>query len=183
MDIKFAILGFLSWQSFSGYDLKKAINDSPAFYWSGNNNQIYTTLVQLHKDGLVTQEVQQQERYPSRKVYSITEMGLSALRQWLLSSPELPVLRKTFLVQLAWSAQLGPGELESLLEKYEYEVNMQMLMLEEGERRGKRINPGRTPRETYIWKMIVENFLSFYRNEVDWVRQVRLNLPGSNPGK
>ncbi|RPI32756.1 MAG: DUF4180 domain-containing protein, partial [Chloroflexota bacterium] len=41
MDIKFAILGYLSWRPFSGYDLKKLFADSAAFYWSGNNNQIY----------------------------------------------------------------------------------------------------------------------------------------------
>jgi PadR family transcriptional regulator, regulatory protein AphA len=177
MDIKYAILGFLAWQPFSGYDLKKAINSSRIFYWSGNNNQIYTALVQLHKDGWVTQEVQPQERYPSRKVYTITEIGLIELKQWLLSAPELPQLRHTFFVQLAWSSNLKHDELEALLEKYEYEVNMQLLMLEEEERRGNGINPGRSQVETFIWKMIAENYLSYYRRELEWVRQVRLNLP------
>ncbi len=92
MDIKYAILGFLSWKPFTGYELKKVITEAEGFYWSGNNNQIYTSLVELHKEGLVINEVQHQERYPSRKVYSITKEGLSALRKWVLSSPELPQL-------------------------------------------------------------------------------------------
>jgi PadR family transcriptional regulator, regulatory protein AphA len=177
MDIKFALLGFLAWRPFSGYDLKKAINGSQIFYWSGNNNQIYTALVQLHKDGWVNQEVQPQERYPSRKVYTITEKGLFELKQWLKSEPEPPQMRNTFLVQLAWSSCLEHEELMDLLDKYEYEVKMHLLMLEEVERRGKATNPGRSTAETYIWKMIAENYLAFYKLELEWVRRLRVNLP------
>jgi PadR family transcriptional regulator AphA len=58
MSIKLAILGILSWETSTGYDLKKIIEDSSAMYWSGNNNQIYKTLVQLLGEELVTNEVQ-----------------------------------------------------------------------------------------------------------------------------
>ena len=44
MTLEYAILGLLSWKPFSGYDLKKIFSDSPIYYWSGNNNQIYRTL-------------------------------------------------------------------------------------------------------------------------------------------
>ncbi len=80
MAIKYAILGLLSWKPLSGYDLKKIMVDSAAFYWSGNNNQIYKTLVQLHEEGLVEIEVRQQENYPPRKEYTITDQGAAALR-------------------------------------------------------------------------------------------------------
>ena len=45
MSIEYAILGLLSWKPFSGYDLKKIIAESEVYYWSGNNNQIYNSLV------------------------------------------------------------------------------------------------------------------------------------------
>ena len=48
-------------------------NRTTQTYWSGNNNQIYKTLVQLHADGLVESEVQQQENYPTRKEYRLTD--------------------------------------------------------------------------------------------------------------
>ena len=92
MDIQYAILGLLSWQPFSGYDLKKIIAESELFYWSGNNNQIYNCLIALHKEGQVTQEVRYQESLPAKKVYSLTETGRERLRSWLQSSPELPEL-------------------------------------------------------------------------------------------
>jgi PadR family transcriptional regulator AphA len=175
MTIKYAMLGFLSWRSLSGYDLKKMFADSELFYWSGNNNQIYRTLVQLHQEGLVAQEVQYQENYPARKVYTITDQGLAELRQWLLSPPELPQYRNSFLVQLAWADQLAPGELDGLLAQYEHELHMQVLMRRERERRGS-LNPARTPREAYLWRMLAENQISTYENELAWVRQLRQEL-------
>jgi hypothetical protein len=39
MSIKHAILGFLSWQPSTGYELKKLFAESDTLSWSGNNNQ------------------------------------------------------------------------------------------------------------------------------------------------
>jgi len=173
--IKYAILGFLSWRALSGYDLKKMFEPSIFLYWSGNNNQIYTTLVQLHKEGLVTSEIQHQASGPSKKIYTITAKGLADLREWVLSAPELPQLRNSFLIQLAWADQLKPDELDTLLAKYEYEVQMQLLMCRE-QRRRNQLNPARTQRETYLWQMISENWIAFYETELAWVQQLRAEL-------
>ncbi len=172
MNIKFAILGFLSWQPFTGYDIKKLFMESTFIYWSGNNNQIYKTLVQLHREGLVTNELQYQENKPNRKMYSITKKGLAELREWIQTSPELPQLRNTFLIQLAWADQLKQDELFALLDKYEYEVKMQFLMTKERKRRNK-INPSRTKRETCLWNMISDNCIAFYENELIWINKLR----------
>ncbi len=47
MTINFAVLGILSYQPMSGYDLKKIMQDSVYMHWSGNNNQIYKALLEL----------------------------------------------------------------------------------------------------------------------------------------
>ncbi|MBN1991534.1 MAG: PadR family transcriptional regulator [Anaerolineae bacterium] len=175
MAIKYAILGFLSWRDLSGYDLKKMFGDSMFLYWSGNNNQIYRTLGQLHKEGLVTGQIQHQESGPSKKMYTITEKGRSDLREWVLSNPEPPQLKSSFLIQLAWADQLEPGKLDTLLERYEHEVEMQLLMSREQKRRNQ-LNPARTQREAYLWEMIAENWINFYKTELAWVRQVQAEL-------
>lgn len=177
MEIKYALLGFLSWQSFSGYDLKKMMEGSELFYWSGNNNQIYTGLVQLHKDGCVEAHAQPSEKMPNRKIYRITSVGLEALRQWLVSAPELPQFRKPFLIQLAWSYELHKDEIEALLAKYEYELQMRVAVLNEQQKRGVVLNPARTPRENYLWRKIFENNLRNYNAELDWVKEVRREMP------
>ncbi len=175
MNVRYAILGFLSWRPLTGYDLKKMFVGSLFIHWSGNNNQIYRALVELHREGLVTNEVQHQEKSPSRKIYTITGKGLSELRQWTLSSPEPLQCRNTFLIQLAWADQLEPDELDELLEKYEHEIYMQSLMTQEQKRR-RLLDPARTNREAYLWEMIAENRVSAYENELEWIRELRTGL-------
>lgn len=175
MSIKLAILGILSWKPATGYDLKKVIEDSSAMYWSGNNNQIYRSLVQLLEEGLVTNEVHHQTSSPSKKIYTITEEGLAELKDWVLAAPELPEFKKSFLTQLAWADLLTPEELNSLLTRYEEEIRMHIVLLQEKKRRGP-IAPNRTPRESYIWEMIDDNIRSSYQHELQWVQNIQKEL-------
>jgi PadR family transcriptional regulator AphA len=182
MSIKYAILGFLSWDSLSGYDLKKLFEETPAFHWSGNNNQIYKALVELHEQGLVELRVEQQADYPPRKLYSITTKGRAELRGWVLATPELPQVRNSFLVQLAWADQLEPAELDGLLAAYEEEMSVQLLMFREHKQR-RIVSPDRTPREARLWDAIMDNRISSYENELNWVRKLRGELAETHTGE
>ncbi|MHC1784252.1 MAG: PadR family transcriptional regulator [Anaerolineaceae bacterium] len=175
MDIRYTILGFLDWKPLSGYDLKKLIARSDLFYWSGNNNQIYTALIQLHKEELVTLQVELQENLPARKIYTITEKGRAEFHRWLFSAPELPEIQNNFLIQLAWADCLSEPELDGLLERYEGEIAVQMKMREaQAERAGD--HPGRTPREKFLWRRIDENLIEVFQKELDWIRLLRGQL-------
>src|SRR5690349_16087435 len=79
--ISYAVLGFLTAGPRSGYDLKKLFAESDSLHWSGNNNQIYAALVELHREGLADRAIQQPEEGPAKKVYSITPAGEAALRE------------------------------------------------------------------------------------------------------
>lgn len=172
MSIKHAILGFLSWTPLTGYELKKKFEESMTLHWSGNNNQIYKALVELHKEESVTCEVFYEGEHPPRKVYTVTDKGMAELREWVLSTPEAPQRKHSFLVQLAWADHLEADQLDHLLGMYEEEVGMQVLMLR-AQKQKTHLFPRRTPRETYIWDMILENWISSYENELNWVRNVR----------
>jgi PadR family transcriptional regulator AphA len=174
MTIQLAILGLLSRQPLSGYDLKKIISDSEFLYWSGNNNQIYHSLVQLHKDGLVSQKVELQESLPARKVYTITEKGLSELRQWVLSTPQLPERHHSFLVQLASTGSLSDIELDDLLSRYEAECNLHLQMLQEKIHR--QTGHALTRRDAFLNGKIDENILIACQFELYWVREIRKEL-------
>jgi PadR family transcriptional regulator AphA len=181
MSINYAILGILSYKSLTGYDLKKIIQDSPFMYWSGNNNQIYKSLLELLDEGFVTSEVHHQDSSPSKKIYTITIEGLAELKDWVLSTPEPPEFKKTFLIQLAWADLLSTDELIALLSEYENQVKMQLLFQKEYLRRGK-FSPDRTIRETNLWNLIHDNLISSYENELSWIQKVRRELC-SNIGK
>jgi len=175
MSIQLAILGILSWKFSTGYELKKIFEDSSFMYWSGNNNQIYKALMNMENEDFVTSEVIHQDNSPSKKIYTLTEEGLTELRKWLVSSPEAPEIKKTFLVQLAWSDLLSNQELSEMLSKYENEIKLQLIMQKEKYRRALH-SPNRSPRESLIWEMISENIISTYNNELNWVRETRQRL-------
>jgi DNA-binding PadR family transcriptional regulator len=175
VDLRATILGLLSWRAASGYDLKRIIADSEVFYWSGNNNQIYKSLVELQNEGLVSHQVQIQESLPAKKIYSITVKGRAELRQSLLAEPEPPELRKGFLIQLAWAEVLSDEEILDLLEKYEQEIDSRLRMYQaQAARIGS--NPGRSQREKYLWKRIAQNLIVATQAELEWVHQTRQEL-------
>ncbi len=188
MSIEYAILGLLSSRPLTGYDIKKMFEGSAMLYWSGNNNQIYTTLVKLHEKELISREIELQEDRPPRKIYTITAKGQDELKKWLFSEPETPQLKHSFLVQLAWADQLSPGELDALLERYEAEMQIQLSMLQVQAQQGNVSAAGtpreaylnaaqaRTPREAVLWELIQENWSSFYQHELEWVRRLRQRL-------
>lgn len=179
MSIEYAILGFLNQAPQTGYDLKKLIVDSETLYWSGSNNQIYRSLVRLHEDGLVTREVEYQEDNPARKIYTITERGQEALQTWLASDPELPDLKNYFLIRLMWADQLAPAALDSLLERYETELEQRLAMAREQARRGSSLPPA-TARGQLLRQRIAENWIAFYETQLNWVRNLKRELDENN---
>lgn len=172
MSINYAILGILSCKSMTGYDLKKVIQDSAFMHWSGNNNQIYKTLTELLSKGLVTNEVMHQDNSPTKKIYKITNEGLAALKEWIITSSEPNEIKKPFLVQLAWSRQLNTNELNMLLDRYEDQVKMQIL-IEQKKIKDPNFLPDRTALEETIWNFINENIRRTYENELVWLQDMR----------
>lgn len=116
MSLKHAILGFLSYKSLSGYDLKKAFDRSVRHFWPANQSQIYRTLAGLKEEGLVEQEIIEREERLDKKVYHITPAGREELHHWL--SAPLPTLdyREPFLIQIYFAGKLSDEELDDLLQ-------------------------------------------------------------------
>jgi len=182
MSINYVILGILSYKSMTGYDLKKIIQDSAFMHWSGNNNQIYKSLTELLDKGLVINEVKHQESSPTKKIYTITSDGLAALKEWFFSPIESIEIKKPFLIQLAWSRQLNTSELNMLLDGYENQVKMQLLM-EQSNKQDTNFLSDRTTLETTIWSFINDNIRRTYENELEWIHDLRraiANIPNEN---
>ena len=97
-------------------------------------------------------------------------------------------MKNSFLIQLAWADQLQPQELDAQLAKYAEDIQMHLLILQVQAEERKDSASGapdnayintalaRTPREALLWGMIQENWISFYQNELGWVRRLRAKL-------
>lgn len=115
MSLKHAILGFLAFTPLSGYDLKKAFDQSVRHFWPANQSQIYRTLAELDELGWVTKEVIPREDRLDMKVYNLSDSGLAELHRWL-STPLPPQdTREPRLIQVFFGGQLTDDELLNVL--------------------------------------------------------------------
>ncbi len=105
--LKYALLGFLKYESKTGYDLKQTMDKSTGHFWHAKQSQIYTTLKKLEEDGLVISHPEPQESRPDRRVYTITESGGKELQEWL-SQPvtKLDTTKQLLLLKLFFSGKL-----------------------------------------------------------------------------
>src|SRR3989304_2198383 len=100
MSLEYAILGFLQYQPFSGYDLKKVFDTSVRHFWPADQSQIYRTLTPLAEQGWVKMEVIDQDSRPNRKLFHITEEGRRELNRWLSTPLPPEESRSASLVQV-----------------------------------------------------------------------------------
>ncbi|MEN8905028.1 MAG: PadR family transcriptional regulator [Clostridiales bacterium] len=172
MNIKSTILAFLDWKDLSGYELKKYFSKLDFIPWAGNNNQIYTALISLEKDGLVSKNVIHSENKPLKKIFSITKEGNDSLKENLLISIENPEIINEFLIRIALSEILDKEEIINLIDSYQQKIELELKSTCEKEKR-REINPNRSDREAFIWDMLWENRINFYKNELNWLVKLR----------
>jgi DNA-binding PadR family transcriptional regulator len=167
LNIQHAILGLLSFKPMTGYDIKKVMQSSLLFHWSGNNSQIYRTLAEMQAEGLITAEILYGAALPAKKKYSLTEQGRHELSDLSRAFPELPEIRKPFLMQLVFGQDWSRQELETLLEQYEGEIRGVLLTVDD-------IGFPETdhPLQSTIRDLTIANIRQVYENELAWVDRV-----------
>jgi DNA-binding PadR family transcriptional regulator len=106
----YSILGILSSESRSGYDIKKVIEMSIGHFWAESYGQIYPTLKMLIDEGLITITEGSDSGKLERKVYSITEKGTEELKRWLNETvEEISLARNELLLKLFFGSRI-PAE-------------------------------------------------------------------------
>jgi PadR family transcriptional regulator, regulatory protein AphA len=112
-----AILGLLRKGRMSGYDLRKDVERSVAYFWAPAKTQIYATLPKLEDAGYARSKKVPQTTRPDKVVYELTNRGLTALRTWIAEAPlDAGHGRNLFLLKLFVS---GPEDAEVLLPQLE----------------------------------------------------------------
>lgn len=172
MALKYTLLGLIDIAPMSGYDIVKAFDYAAFFYWHATHTQVYRTLKELEKDGLIEGEVVHQTDNPSKKVFSITGAGRDALGRWVREEPELPGFKHAFLIKFTYAAHLDDGELLTQLDTYERKLKEKLALLTSEEKRGF-VEMARSPRERLLWEMTNENGIMYYRNEIAWAEKAK----------
>lgn len=93
--LAYGLLSLLSHSPLSGYDLMLKIQP----FWPAKHSQIYPLLANLEKEEQVSFEVVAQSDKPDKKVYSITDHGISSLQEWLSEPASDPVMRDELMLK------------------------------------------------------------------------------------
>lgn len=105
----YVILGMVSREPRSGYEIKALVDDSTRFFWAASYGQIYPELRRLSEAGLVEGSAAPRgER--KRTVYAITDAGGAALHEWLRQPPRTYEMRDEGLLKLFFAGVLPPEE-------------------------------------------------------------------------
>jgi PadR family transcriptional regulator AphA len=173
VSLEHAILGFLNYHPYSGYDLKKIFDSSVRHFWSADQSQIYRTLSRLEENGWALMEKVPQEDRPDRKVYHITESGREELRGWISGPPPMGESRSAPLIQVFFSGQLSD---EEVLEKFEGYAAIMRAILSQYEQVTEQIGPFQeeitSPREHFFWLLTLENGIANMRANLAWAESV-----------
>jgi DNA-binding PadR family transcriptional regulator len=111
MSLPHVLLGLLSEQPRTGYELERVMRIELDSIWRAECSQIYPELARLRRSGLVFLRVLGPRRGPRRNVYRITAAGRRELRRWVAGRLEARAAEKDpTLARLAFLDALDPLE-------------------------------------------------------------------------
>lgn len=119
----YAILGILTTNCKTGYEIKQLIDQSLNHFWKISYGQIYPTLKRIVEDGLATVRTLSQKEKPIRNEYFLTPKGIEALKDWLEKPIEqVPVERNEILLKLFFGRHQSKENTLLLLEEYKQKL-------------------------------------------------------------
>jgi DNA-binding PadR family transcriptional regulator len=117
-----ALLGLLTIEPMSGYDLGCVVRASIGHLWSESYGQIYPNLKKLAANGLVDCKTEKHKGRPDRRIYSITKKGREQLAEWLRIPPQPEIPRNEMLLKLFFGShvpvQILIGNVERMAEHH-----------------------------------------------------------------
>jgi PadR family transcriptional regulator, regulatory protein AphA len=104
----FVILGMLSLEPMSGYQIKQEIKQSIGAFWQESDGQIYPALKRL----LVSEQIQRHDTEKAearnKKIYEITPSGIERLQAWLTQPVAKDTVRNEFCLKLFFAGNSNP---------------------------------------------------------------------------
>jgi PadR family transcriptional regulator AphA len=167
------LLGLLTIEPMSGYDLGQTIRTSVGHFWNESYGQIYPSLKRLAADNLVRSKTERQKGKPDRQIYSITKKGRERLAQWLAVPPQPEVPRNELLLKLFFGAQVSS---EILIGNLERMVETERSLLVQLERTQKTIAANQQYPDAPYWKMAARFGQIELEAHVSWAEETLVEL-------
>ncbi|RLL65678.1 PadR family transcriptional regulator [Streptomyces sp. Z26] len=144
MALRNAVLAALLEGEASGYDLAKGFDASLANFWMATPQQLYRELSRLEAEGLLAARVVRQRRRPDKRLFSLTDAGRAALREFTAEPPRPGAVRDELLVKVQ---ALDDGDPDAVREFVAERASWARAKLDRYERLRARLLDGRTEEE------------------------------------
>jgi len=122
------ILGLLSHEDLTGYEIKKRMDTSLKYFWGASYGSIYPALSDLVKRGLAVKR-DGSENNRSKIIYSITDEGRSYLKDWLKLPVERDELRYETLLKLFFGNEAGTLQAITHIDAFEEKIENKLKYL------------------------------------------------------
>ncbi len=129
---QYVILGLLSEEPLTGYEMKRIIDMRLSFFWNESFGQLYPTLGRLAAEGLIT--VQREDGKHGSVRYAITPSGRAALKAWLKEPAEKELIRYELLLKLYFSTPDTAEEMLAQVQAFEESHRGQLELFRQFER-------------------------------------------------
>jgi DNA-binding PadR family transcriptional regulator len=106
----YAVLGLLAIQPWTTYELATQMDRTLSRFWPRARSKLYEEPKKLVAHGLATSVPAKQGRRP-RTVYTITDDGRAALRQWLAADSAPPVFESEHVLKVFYAENASTADL------------------------------------------------------------------------
>ena len=126
------ILGLLSHEELTGYEIKKRMDTTLKYFWSASYGSIYPALNDLVGRGFATKR-EDTESKRNKLIYTITEHGREYLKKWLALPIEKDELRYETLLKLFFGNEKGEEQAILHIEAFEKKIEEELPYLLQAE--------------------------------------------------
>ncbi|MGI5879853.1 MAG: PadR family transcriptional regulator [Syntrophomonadaceae bacterium] len=172
--LEFIILGSLTLGDMSGYEIKKIMSNSTAFFSNVSDGSIYPTLKRCEDNGLVcSRELVENGRF--KKVYEITEEGRRVFLEWMQTPLKPFIFRYEMLIRIFFAQNISDSELIKLIDRH-------LAQIMELDSRLQEIEMGPARNVDAFQKTTLRFGRDFYAFLIQWYEQWKYELEGSDGG-
>ena len=120
--IDVVILGLLSHEDLTGYDIKKRIDSAISFFWKGSFGSIYPALSAMEEAGQIRSYKADDSGSREKILYHITKKGTAVLKRWLNDEQASNELKYEMLLKLYFGGVEGAETTMHNIEVFESDI-------------------------------------------------------------
>jgi len=169
----YAILGLLSIEPMSGYDIRRNLDESLSYFWSESYGQIYPALKRLDSAGLIA-AVKQSDSARGKRLYALTSQGRLKLRAWLAEAPKAQPPRNELMLKLFFGRLAPAGAISGHLRRLQVQQDRLLATLGDIERQLRTERAGHP--DLPYWLVTLAAAVEHTKAVLDWSDQALAEL-------